>query len=429
MTELKHGFNTSAIHSGSQPDPTTGSRATPIHQTTSYVFENTDHAADLFAGRAFGNIYTRIMNPTQDVLEKRVAELEGGTASLALASGHAAQFIAFHPLMSPGSEFIASNKLYGGSINQFNHSFKKFDWNVKWADTNNIDSYKRLVNDKTRAIFIESIANPGGIITDIEPIAKVAEDAGVPLIVDNTMATPYLCKPINYGANIVVHSLTKFLGGQGNSIGGIIVDAGNFDWSKNDKYPDLSQPHPSYHGYKFHETFGEMGISYAVVCRFLALRDLGPAISPFNAFLILNGIETVALRMKQHSENALAVAKFLEGHNKIAWVNYAGLDDNDFKALADKYCPNGVGAVFTFGVKGGFDAGVKIVNEVNLFSHVANIGDAKSLIIHPSSTTHSQLTDEQQDAAGAGKDVVRLSVGIEDINDIIADLSQALDKV
>jgi O-acetylhomoserine (thiol)-lyase len=429
MTDIKQGFNTKAIHAGSSPDPATGARATPIYQTASYVFENTDHASDLFAGKAFGNIYTRIMNPTQDVLEKRVAELEGGTAALAVASGHAAQFIALHPLLSPGNEFVASNKLYGGSINQFNHSFKKFDWKVRWADTNDIDSYKKSVNDKTRAIFIESIANPGGIITDIEPIARVAEDAGVPLIVDNTMATPVLCKPFNHGANIIIHSLTKFLGGQGNSVGGVIVDGGNFDWSKNDKFPDLSQPHPSYHGYKFHETFGEMGISYAVVCRFLALRDLGPAISPFNAFLILNGIETVPLRMKKHSENALEVAKFLKEHDKVSWVNYAGLEDSEYKSLANKYCPNGAGAVFTFGVKGGFDAGVKLVNEVQLFSHLANIGDTKSLIIHPSSTTHSQLTDDEQIAAGAAKDVVRLSVGIEDSEDIIGDLSQALEKV
>jgi len=429
MTDTKKGFNTKAIHAGSSPDPATGARATPIYQTASYVFENTDHASDLFAGKAFGNIYTRIMNPTQDVLEKRIAELEGGTASLAVASGHAAQFIALHPLLSPGNEFVASNKLYGGSINQFNHSFKKFDWKVQWANANDIDSYKKSVNDKTRAIFIESIANPGGIITDIEAIARVAEDAGIPLIVDNTMATPVLCKPFNHGANIIIHSLTKFLGGQGNSVGGVIVDGGNFDWSKNDKFPDLSQPHPSYHGYKFHETFGEMGISYAVVCRFLALRDLGPAISPFNAFLILNGIETVPLRMKKHSENALEVAKFLKEHDKVSWVNYAGLEDSEYKSLANKYCPNGAGAVFTFGVKGGFDAGVKLVNEVQLFSHVANIGDTKSLIIHPSSTTHSQLTDDEQIAAGAAKDVVRLSVGIEDSEDIIGDLSQALQKV
>ena len=429
MTDTIKGFNTKAIHAGSSPDPATGARATPIYQTASYVFENTDHASDLFAGKAFGNIYTRIMNPTQDVLEKRMAELEGGTASLAVASGHAAQFIALHPLLSPGNEFVASNKLYGGSINQFNHSFKKFDWKVRWANANDIDSYKKSVNDKTRAIFVESIANPGGIITDIEPIARVAEDAEIPLIVDNTMATPVLCKPFNHGANIIIHSLTKFLGGQGNSVGGVIVDGGNFDWSKNDKFPDLSQPHPSYHGYKFHETFGEMGISYAVVCRFLALRDLGPAISPFNAFLILNGIETVPLRMKKHSENALEVAKFLKEHDKVSWVNYAGLEDSEYKSLANKYCPNGAGAVFTFGVKGGFDAGVKLVNEVQLFSHLANIGDTKSLIIHPSSTTHSQLTDDEQIAAGAAKDVVRLSVGIEDSEDIIGDLSQALEQV
>jgi len=426
MSEDNKGFSTNAIHAGAKPDPTTGARATPIYQTASYVFDDAEHAANLFAGKAFGNIYTRIMNPTQAVLEERVAALEGGTAALAVASGHAAQLVALHPLLSPGNEFIASDKLYGGSINQFTHSFKKFDWNVKWASGNDIDSYKSQVNEKTRAIFIESIANPGGIITDIEPIARVAEDAGIPLIVDNTMATPYLCKPFDFGANIIVHSLTKFLGGQGNSIGGIIVDGGNFDWSKNDKFPDLSEPHPAYHGYKFHETFGEMGISYAVVCRFLALRDLGPAISPFNCFLILNGIETVALRMRQHSENALKVAEYLQNHEKVSWVSYAGLGDSKYKSLAEKYCPNGTGAVFTFGLKSGYDAGVKLVNGVKMFSHLANIGDAKSLIIHPASTTHSQLTDEQQEAAGAGKDVVRLSIGIEDSSDIISDLEQAL---
>lgn len=418
------GFATLSIHAGAKPDPTTGARATPIYQTTSFVFDDVDHAAALFGLQTFGNIYSRIGNPTCAVLEERVAALEGGTAGLAVASGHAAQVIVMHNLMVPGEEFVASRKLYGGSINQFNHAFKNFGWNVKWADPDDIGSFEQAVNDKTKAIFIESIANPGGVITDVEAVANIARKAGVPLIVDNTLASPYLCKPIDYGADIVVHSLTKFLGGHGNSIGGMIVDGGTFNWSRGGRYPMLSQPRPEYQGIVLHETFGNF--AFAIACRVLGLRDIGPALSPFNAFLILTGIETLPLRMQRHSDNAQAVAEWLSKHEKVAWVSYPGLAGDKYHALAKKYVPKGAGAVFTFGLKGGYDAGVKLVSNVELFSHLANIGDTRSLIIHPASTTHRQLSDEQKIVAGAGPDVVRLSIGLEDKEDIIADLEQAL---
>jgi O-acetylhomoserine (thiol)-lyase len=422
--ERKPGFNTLAIHAGAQPDPATGARATPIYQTTSYVFDDVDHAAALFNLETFGNIYTRITNPTQAVLEERVAALEGGTAGLAVASGHAAQMLVFHTLLEPGDEFIAARQLYGGSINQFTHSFKKCDWTVRWADTTDPRSFRAAVTPKTKAIFVESIANPGGIITDIAAVAAVAKEAGVPLIVDNTLATPYLIRPVEHGADIVVHSLTKFLGGHGNSIGGAIVDCGTFDWIKSGRYPTLSEPSPSYHGITFAETFGNF--AFAIAARVFSLRDLGPAISPFNAFLILTGIETLPLRVQRHCDNALQVAEWLARHDKIAWVNYAGLPDNKYYKLAKRYSPKGAGAVFTFGLKGGYEAGIALVSNVKLFSHLANIGDTRSLIIHPASTTHRQLTDEQRERAGAGPEVVRLSVGLEDPADIIADLDQAL---
>jgi O-acetylhomoserine (thiol)-lyase len=422
--DRKPGFNTLAIHAGAQPDPATGARATPIYQTTSFVFDDVEHAAALFNLETFGNIYTRITNPTQAVLEERVAALEGGTASLAVASGHAAQALVFHTLLEPGDEFIAARQLYGGSINQFTHALKKCGWEVRWADTTDPDSFRAALSPKTKAIFVESIANPGGIITDLEGVAAVAKEAGVPFIVDNTLATPYLMRPIDHGADIIVHSLTKFLGGHGNSIGGAIVDCGTFDWLKSGRYPTLSAPCPSYHGITLAETFGNFG--FAIACRVLGLRDLGPAISPFNAFLILTGIETLPLRMQRHCDNALAVATWLAHHDKIAWVNYAGLPGNKFHALAERYCPKGAGAVFTFGLKGGYHAGIALVSNVKLFSHLANIGDTRSLIIHPASTTHRQLTDEQRERAGAGPEVVRLSVGLESVEDIIADLDQAL---
>ena len=420
------GFDTLAIHAGAQPDPATGARATPIYQTTSYVFDDVKHAADLFALRAFGNIYTRIMNPTQAVLEAKIAALDGGTAALATASGHGAQLLAFHALMQPGDEFIAARQLYGGSINQFNQSFKSFGWHVVWADMENAASFEKSLSPKTKAIFIESIANPGGRISDIEAIAKVARKAGVPLIVDNTFATAYLCRPIEHGANVVIYSLTKFMGGHGNSMGGAIVDAGNFDWSRSGRYPLLSEPNDSYHGMKLHETFGP--IAFAIACRVLGLRDLGPAIAPFNSFLILTGMETLSLRMQRHCDNAVKVAQWLKQDPRVAWVNYAGLPDDSHHALHRKYCPKGAGAVFTFGLKGGYEAGVRTVSQVKLLSHLANVGDTRSLIIHPASTTHSQLSSEQLKLAGAGPDVVRLSVGLEDVEDIIADLDQAIGK-
>ncbi|AVT76871.1 MULTISPECIES: O-acetylhomoserine aminocarboxypropyltransferase [Rhodopseudomonas] len=424
MTERNPGFATLAVHAGAQPDPTTGARATPIYQTTSYVFNDADHAASLFGLQAFGNIYTRITNPTTSVLEERVAALEGGTAALATASGHAAQLVALQQLMQPGDEFIAARKLYGGSINQFTHAFKSFGWNVVWADTDDVASFQRAVSPKTKAIFIESIANPGGSITDIEAIAEVARNAGVPLIVDNTLATPYLIRPIDHGADIVVHSLTKFLGGHGNSLGGIIVDAGTFDWSKDGKYPMLSEPRPEYHGLKIQETFGNF--SFAIACRVLGLRDLGPALSPFNAFMLLTGIETLPLRMQKHCENAKAIAEFLSTHKAVDEVNYSGLASSKYAALARKYAPKGAGAVFTFSLKGGYQAGVDLVANLKLFSHLANVGDTRSLIIHPASTTHSQLDDAQKTAAGAAPNMVRVSIGIEDKDDLIADLDQAL---
>jgi len=418
-----YGFNTLAVHAGAQPDPATGARATPIYQTTAFVFEDADQAAALFNLQVFGNIYSRIMNPTNAVLEERVAALENGRAALSCGSGHAAQLLALHTLMSPGDNIVAARQLYGGSINQFSQGFAKFGWHANWADTKNPDSFKAGINDRTRAVFVESIANPGGIITDIEKVAKIAHDAGVPLIVDNTLATPYLIKPIEWGADIVIHSATKFLGGHGNSMCGVIVDGGKFDWGSG-KFPSLSEPSPSYHGMKLWETFGDM--AFAIACRVLGLRDLGPALSPMNAFLVQTGIETLPLRMQRHCDNALTVAKWLKGNSKVGWVNYAGLEDNDSYAMHKKYCPKGAGSVFTFGLKGGYEAGVKMVNGVKLFSHLANIGDTRSLIIHPASTTHRQLSDEDRVKAGAGPDVVRLSIGIEDPADIIADLEQAM---
>jgi len=427
MSDGIPGFSTLAIHAGAQPDPATGARATPIYQTTSFVFDDVDHAASLFGLQAFGNIYTRITNPTTAVLEERVAALEGGTAALATASGHSAQLLAFHTMMQPGDNIVAANKLYGGSINQLNHSFKSFGWAVKWANPDDLSTFEAAIDENTKAIFIESLANPGGIVVDIDGISAIAKAKGIPLVVDNTMATPYLCRPIEHGADVVLHSLTKFMGGHGNSMGGIIVDAGSFDWSANGRYPLMSEPRPEYQGVVLHETFGNF--AFAIACRVLGLRDLGPAISPFNAFQILTGIETLPLRMQRHCDNAKKVALHLSAHPKVSWVSYAALPEDPNHALQQKYSPKGAGAVFTFGLDGGYDAGVGLVSNVQLFSHLANIGDTRSLIIHPASTTHRQLTDEQKTAAGAGPEVVRLSIGIEDAEDIIADLDQALEQV
>ncbi len=424
MTNDEPGFSTLSIHAGARPDPTTGARITPIYQTTAFVFDDVDHAASLFGLQAFGNIYTRITNPTTAALEERVAALEGAPAALAVASGHAAQAIVFHSLMQPGDEFVASTKLYGGSINQFNHAFKNFGWVVKWADPDDLDAVKAAVNEKTKAIFIESIANPGGVVSDIEGVAAIAKAARIPLIVDNTLATPYLVRPLDHGADVIVHSATKYLCGHGNSMGGVIVDCGSFEWMGDARYPMLSAPRPEYNGMTLAETFGNF--AFAICCRVLGLRDLGPAISPFNSFLILTGIETLSLRMQRHCDNALAVAKHLGGHDKVGWVSYAGLPGNRYNELAKRDCPKGAGGVFTFGVKGGYEAGVALVRKLQLFSHVANIGDTRSLVIHPASTTHRQLADAQKIAAGAGPDVVRLSIGLEDVADLIADLDQAL---
>ncbi|WP_339694202.1 O-acetylhomoserine aminocarboxypropyltransferase [uncultured Parasphingorhabdus sp.] len=420
-------LETMAVHAGTEPDPTTNARITPIYQTASYVFDDVDHAADLFNLDAFGNIYTRIMNPTNGALEGKIAAMEGGVGALAVASGHAAQIIVFHVLMDPGAHIVAAKKLYGGSLNQLAHSVKKFGWNVTFVDADNMDEVRGAITDDTRCVFIESLANPGGVVQDIAAIADIAHAAGIPLVVDNTMASPMLCRPIEHGADIVVESGTKFLGGHGNSIAGLIVDSGKFDWTKSEKFAFLNQPNPSYHGKVFTDAFGPM--AFILAARALSLRDLGPALAPQNAFYILTGMETLALRMERHCENALKMAQWLQGRDEVSWVSYAGLPDNEYHALAQKYLGGKGGAVFTFGLKGGYEAGRKLVEAVKLFSHLANIGDTRSLIIHPASTTHSQLSGDELAAAGAGPDVVRLSVGIEHIDDIIADMQQALESL
>ncbi len=428
MTEQKSfGFETRAIHAGAAPDPATGARQTPIYQTTSFVFENVDDAASLFNLQKVGFIYSRLTNPTVAVLEERLANLEGGAGATATSSGHAAQLLALFPLMAPGDHIVASKKLYGGSLNQLGISFPRaFGWQPSFVDTDTVDNVKAALTEKTKAIFVESLANPGGVVTDIEAIAKIADDAGIPLIVDNTLATPYLINPIQWGATLVVHSTTKFLSGNGTSVGGVVVDSGKFDWSKSGKFPALSEPDPGYHGLRFHETFGHL--AFTIHGHAVGLRDLGPSQAPMNAFLTLNGIETLPLRMQRHADSALKVAQFLESHPAVSWVSYAGLESSKYRDLAKKYLPRGAGAVLTFGVKGGFEAGVKVVESVELFSHLANIGDARSLIIHPSSTTHRQLSAEAQASAGAGPEVIRLSIGLETAEDIIADLDQALNK-
>ena len=425
-----HKLETLAIHAGCAPDPTTNARITPIYQTASYVFDDADHAARLFSLQEFGNIYTRLMNPTNDVLEKKIAAMEGGVGGLAVASGHAAQFIAFHTLMETGCNIVAAKKLYGGSLNQIGNSFKKFGWEARFVDADNPAEVAAAIDDKTRVVFIESLANPGGVVSDIAAIAEVAHAAGIPLMVDNTMASPILCRPIEHGADIVVHSTTKFLNGHGNSVGGLIVDSGKFDWAASDKFPSLTAPNPSYHGAVLTDALAPIGpIAFIVGCRVLGLRDLGPAMAPQNAFLTITGMETLALRMERHCQNALALASWLKAHPKIGWVSYAGLETDPYHTLAGRYLDGKGGAVFTFGVKGGYDAGVKLVSATKLFSHLANIGDTRSLIIHPASTTHSQLEEDELVAAGAGPDVVRVSVGIEHIDDIIADMELALTDI
>jgi len=424
-TEDDHvfGFGTLAVHAGQRPDPTTGARAMPIYQTTSYVFEDTDHAAELFALQTFGNIYTRIMNPTTAAFEERVAALEGGIGALATASGQAAQFIAIATILGPGDQLVASSALYGGTYTQFDITLRRWGVDVVFVDPTDPENFRRAITPKTKALYGETIGNPRIDVFDIEAVAEIAHEAGIPLIVDNTFATPYLCRPIEWGADIVLHSATKFIGGHGTSIGGIIVESGRFPW-ENGKFPGLTEPSPGYHGIRFRETFGEY--AYLMKARAENLRDLGPCLSPFNAFLFLQGLETLHVRMERHVRNAEQVAQFLADHPCVSWVSYPGLPDSPYRELAKKYLPKGCGAIFTFGVKGGRETGARFIEELRLISHLANVGDAKTLIIHPASTTHQQLTDEQQIAAGVSPDLVRISVGLEEVDDICWDLDRAL---
>ena len=417
------GFETRAVHAGAQPDPTTGARQTPIHQNTSYVFDSVDHAANLFNLSTPGYIYSRLGNPTVSVLEERVASLEGGRAAVAASSGHAAQFLTFFTLMQPGDEFLASRNLYGGTITQFGMSFKKLGWSCRFVEPTP-EAFRAALTPSVKALFVESLANPGGVVVDLEALAEVAHQAGIPLVVDNTLATPWLCRPFEWGADLVVHSTTKFLCGNGSSLGGMLVEAGRFDWRRSGKFPGVAGPEPAYHGLDFCEAFGDAG--FTTKARAVGLRDFGPTMAPMNAWITLAGIETLPLRMERHVQNARAVAEHLAGHPQVAWVSYAGLPQSPYHALARKYLPRGAGAVFTFGVKGGYAAGVKVVEAVELWSHLANVGDTRSLILHPASTTHRQLSPEQAVAAGAGPDVLRISVGLETADDLIRDLDQAL---
>ena len=423
QTERELGFNTRALHAGQEPDPATNARAVPIYQTTSYVFNDSDHAASLFALQEFGNIYTRIMNPTNAAFEERMASLEGGVGALATASGQAAQLLAISSLCQPGDEIVSSATLYGGTYTQFDTTFRRFGYDTKFVHPDELDNFRRALTDRTKLVYVETIANPRMNVIDIEGVAQIAHEAGVPLVIDNTFATPYLCKPIEFGADIVLHSATKFIGGHGTSIGGVIVDSGRFDWN-NGQFPMLSQPSPGYHGLVFTETFGNL--AFILKCRVEGLRDLGPCLAPLNSFLFLQGLETLGLRMERHCANSLAVARHLQAHELVTWVNHADLEDSPYRANAQKYLPQGQGAIFTFGLKGGKEAGRKFIDSLQLFSHLANVGDAKSLVIHPATTTHQQLSDSDQAAAGITPDMVRLSIGLEDVEDLIWDLDQAL---
>jgi len=420
------GFNTRCLHAGQTPDPTTKARAVPIYQTTSFTFEDSDDAAELFALQKFGNIYTRIMNPTTDVFEQRVASLEGGVAGLATSSGQAAQLLTISGLCQSGDDFVTSATLYGGTYTQFDTTFRRFGFNAIFVNPDDPENFRKAITPKTKCVYVETISNPRMNVVDLEAIAKIAHEAGVPLIVDNTFASPYLCRPIEHGADIVVHSTTKFIGGHGTAIGGMIVDSGKFDWAANDKFPQITEPSPGYHGMKFAEVFGP--IAFIIKTRVEGLRDLGPCQTPMNSFLFLQGLETLPMRMERHCANAQAVAKHLDSHADVTWVQHAGLSSSPYHALAKKYLPKGAGAVFTFGIKGGYEAGKKFINSLQVFSHLANVGDAKSLVIHPSSSTHQQLSEADQAAAGVTPDMIRLSVGLEDLDDILWDLDQALAK-
>jgi O-acetylhomoserine (thiol)-lyase len=429
LDTTKLGFNTRALHAGTPPDPTTGARQFPIHQATAFVFKDAEHGADMFALRSMDFSYSRMTNPTVDALQKRIAQLEGGVGATCVASGIAAHQVALLPLMAPGLEFIASSRIYGGTVNQFSNTFReRFGWTCRFVDINNLDEVKAAINDKTRAIFMESISNPGGVVADIEAVAKIANEAGIPLIVDNTIPSPALCRPFEWGAHIVTHSTTKYLSGHGNAMGGAVVDSGKFDWSKYaDKFPALAAPNASYDNLNFSEKFGEM--AYTVYGHVVGLRDVGPCQAPLNAFLTLAGIETLSLRMERHSESALAVAKFLKNHPAVAWVSFSGLEDSQYAPLVKKYMHKGyASSVFTFGVKGGYAEGKTFAESLQLFSFLANIGDTRSLVIHPASTTHSQVPPETRKKIGLGEETIRLSIGLEDLEDIIADLDQALNK-
>lgn len=425
MSEAKQQFATLAVHAGQVPDPTTGSRAVPIYQTTSYLFQDADHAGRLFALQEFGNIYTRIMNPTTDVFEKRVAAIEGGAAALATASGQAAETLTITTLAAAGEEIISTTSLYGGTYNLFHYTLPRLGIHVRFVDADDFDGIRTAINEKTRAIYTESLGNPKLDVADIETLARIAHENGLPLVIDNTTPSAALLRPIEHGADIVVNSATKFLGGHGTSIGGVIVDAGKFDWAASGRFKDFTEPDPSYHGLSYVQAFGPL--SFILKARIQGLRDTGAALSPFNAFLLLQGIETLHLRMERHSQNALAVAKHLEEHPGVEWVNYPGLESSRYYARSKKYMPTGQGAIVTFGIKGGYEAGKKLIDSLELFSLLANIGDAKSLVIHPASTTHQQLSEEEQANTGVTPELVRLSVGIEDIRDILADLDQAIE--
>lgn len=422
--ERQFAPETLAIHAGQEPDPVTNSRAVPLYQTTSYVFNDTEHAANLFGLKEFGNIYSRIMNPTNDVFEKRIAALEGGVGALATASGQAAITFSILNIAGAGDEIVSSSTLYGGTYNLFAITLAKLGITVKFVDASNPENFRAAITDKTKAVYAETIGNPKGDVLDIEAVAAIAHENGLPLIVDNTFPSPYLLRPIDYGADIVVHSATKFIGGHGTSIGGVIVDSGKFDWTANDKFPGLTQPDPSYHGVVYTAAVGPL--AYIIKARVQLQRDLGASLSPFNAWLLIQGLETLHLRVERHSENALKVAKYLEQHEAVEWVSYAGLPSHPSYELARKYLPKGQGAILTFGIKGGLEAGRKLIESVKLFSHLANVGDSKSLIIHPASTTHQQLSEAEQEAAGVNPELIRLSVGTEAIDDILYDLEQAI---
>ncbi|MBF8268911.1 MAG: O-acetylhomoserine aminocarboxypropyltransferase [Gammaproteobacteria bacterium] len=425
MTDRKFGIETLCLHAGQIPDPATGSRAVPIYQTTSYVFDDTDHAASLFNLQTFGNIYTRMMNPTNAVFEERMAALENGRAGLAVSSGMAAQMVALLTLMEAGDEFISASTLYGGTYSQFDVTFRKFGINARFVDPDDPENFRKALTSKTRCLYAETIGNPLNNILDIEAVAAIANGAGIPLVMDNTFATPYLCRPFEHGADIVTHSATKFIGGHGTSIGGVIVESGKFDWN-NGLFPGMTEPSKGYHGVRFYETFGDFAFTMRARCEIL--RTLGPSMSPFNAFLFLQGLETLPIRMDRHCENAKSVAEFLKQHPAVTWVRYAGLPENKYHALAQKYLPKGAGSILSFGIQGGIRAGQKFIEHAQFLSHLANVGDAKTLIIHPASTTHRQLSEEQQIAAGVSPDMVRISVGLETLNDILWDLDQALEQ-